>query len=114
MGDRVTALGLSRVDKEPVQFGVQKQRRFIKKTGKLRAVQLLIGHSKTDSSMHKLGLQLEDVLSIAERINVYSNLVSGPAVRHLKAGVCPLCSTEPKSADNKLRRLAEVASETGH
>lgn len=39
-----------------------------KKTGNLRAVQLLLGHTKMDSTVRYLGVELEDALAIAEAI----------------------------------------------
>lgn len=36
----------------------------------LRAVQLLLGHSKVDSTVRYPGVELEDALSIAERIDI--------------------------------------------
>ena len=41
-----------------------------RKTGNLRAVQLLLGHTKVDSTVWYLGVELEDALSIAERIDI--------------------------------------------
>lgn len=41
-----------------------------RKTGNLRAVQLLLGHAKVDSTVRYLGVELEDALSIAERIDI--------------------------------------------
>jgi len=42
---------------------------FYRKTGNLRAVQLLHGRTKVDSTVRYLGVELEDALSIAERID---------------------------------------------
>ncbi|MEN8896698.1 MAG: integrase, partial [Yoonia sp.] len=36
----------------------------------LRAVQLLLGHTKVDSTVRYLGVELEDALSISERIDI--------------------------------------------
>jgi hypothetical protein len=41
-----------------------------RKTGNLRAVQLLLGHTKVDSTVRYLGVELEDALSLAERIDI--------------------------------------------
>lgn len=37
-----------------------------KKTGNLRAVQLLLGHTKMDSTVRYLGIDLDDALAISE------------------------------------------------
>ena len=42
----------------------------LRKTDNLRAVQLLIGHTKVDSTVRYLGVELEDALSIAEQIDI--------------------------------------------
>jgi len=41
-----------------------------RKTGNLRAVQLLLGHSKIDSAVLYLGVEVEDALSLAESIEL--------------------------------------------
>ncbi len=41
-----------------------------KKTGKLCAVQLPLGHTKVDSTVRYLGVELEDALAIAEAIEI--------------------------------------------
>ncbi len=41
-----------------------------KKTGNLRAVQQLLGHTKMDSTVRYLGVELEDALAIAEAIEI--------------------------------------------
>lgn len=66
--DWVTAIGL-----EPSGYGTHSLRRtkaakVYRKTGNLRAVQLLLGHRKVDSTVRYLGVELENALSIAERI----------------------------------------------
>ncbi len=39
-------------------------------TGNLRAVQLLLGLTKVDSTVRYLGVELEDALSIAESVDI--------------------------------------------
>lgn len=68
--DWVTAIGL-----EPSGYGTHSMRRtraaeIYRKTGNLRAVQLLLGHTKVDSKVRYLGVELEDALSIAEKIDI--------------------------------------------
>ncbi|MAY85354.1 MAG: integrase [Pseudooceanicola sp.] len=68
--DWVTAIGL-----DPSGYGTHSLRRtkaseIYRKTGNLRAVQLLLGHTKVDSTVRYLGVELEDALSIAERIDI--------------------------------------------
>lgn len=40
------------------------------KTGNLRAVQLLLGHIKMDSTVRYLGVDLDDVLTLSEGIDL--------------------------------------------
>lgn len=66
----MTAIGL-----EPSGYGRHSLRRtkaaeIYRKTGNLRAVQLLLGHTKVDSTVRYLGVELEDALSIAERTDI--------------------------------------------
>lgn len=62
--DWVRSIGL-----EPSAYGTHSMRRtkvaqFYKKTGNLRAVQLLLGQTKMDSTVRYLGVELEDALTI--------------------------------------------------
>ncbi len=68
--DWVSSIGL-----EPSGYGTHSLRRtkaaeIYRKTGNLRAVQLLLGHTKVDSTVRYLGVDLEDALSIAENIDL--------------------------------------------
>ena len=51
------------------------------KAGNRSAVQLLLGHTKVDSTVRCLGVELEDALSIAERIDIQKTLADGSAAR---------------------------------
>jgi len=42
----------------------------LKKTGNLRAIQLLLRHTKMDSAVRYLGVELEDALAIAEALEI--------------------------------------------
>jgi len=68
--DWVVSIGL-----EPSGYGTHSMRRtkvaeIYRKTGNLRAVQLLLGLTKVDSTVRYLGVELEDALSIAEQIDI--------------------------------------------
>ena len=41
-----------------------------RKTGNLRAVQLLLGRTKIDSTVRYLGVKLEDALAISEAVEI--------------------------------------------
>ena len=41
-----------------------------RRTGNLRAVQLLLGHTKIESTVRYLGIEVDDALSIAEQVEV--------------------------------------------
>lgn len=60
---------------EPNAYGTHSMRRtkvaqIYKKTGNLRAVQLLLGHTKMDSTVRYLGVELDDALEIAESVEI--------------------------------------------
>ena len=60
---------------EPSAYGTHSMRRtkvaqIYRKTGNLRAVQLLLGHTKMDSTVRYLGVELEDALAIAEAVQM--------------------------------------------
>ena len=40
------------------------------RTGSLRAVRLLLGHTKIESTVRYLGIEVDDALAIAEQIEV--------------------------------------------
>ncbi len=60
---------------EPSAYGTHSMRRtkvaqIYKKTGNLRAVPLLLGHAKMDSTVRYLGVDLDDALEISESVEI--------------------------------------------
>ena len=47
-----------------------KAAQIYKKTGNLRAVQLLLGHMKLESTVRDLGIEVDDALSISEQVEL--------------------------------------------
>src|SRR3954452_17179065 len=47
-----------------------KAARIYKKTGNLRAVQLLLGHPKLESTVRYLGIEVDDALGISEQVEL--------------------------------------------
>jgi len=60
---------------DPSFFGTHSLRRtkatlVYRRTGNLRAVQLLLGHKKIESTVRYLGIEVDDALAIAEQVDV--------------------------------------------
>jgi site-specific recombinase XerC len=56
-------------------YGTHSMRRtkaaqIYKKTGNLRAVQIFLGHTKLESTVRYLGVEVDDALRIAEQIEL--------------------------------------------
>lgn len=60
---------------DPNNFGTHSLRRtkatmIYKRTGNLRAVQLLLGHTKIESTVRYLGIEIDDALEITEQVDI--------------------------------------------
>ena len=47
-----------------------KAAQIYRKTGNLRAVQLLLGHTKIESTVRYLGIEVDDALSLSEQVEL--------------------------------------------
>jgi integrase len=82
-GDHITTRQYARlvdrwvqlVDLEPGAYGTHSLRRtkvalVYKKTGNLRACQLLLGHRKLESTVRYLGIEVDDALELSEQLEI--------------------------------------------
>jgi integrase len=72
---RLVSEWLTMIGLEVCLYGTHSLRRtkatlIYKKTGNLRAVQLLLGHTKIESTVRYLGIEVDDALAVAEQIDV--------------------------------------------
>ena len=72
---RLVRLWVQSIGLEPSVYGTHSMRRtkvaqIYRKTGNLRAVQLLLGHAKMDSTVSYMGVELEDALAISEAVEI--------------------------------------------
>jgi integrase len=63
------------IELEPRAYGTHSLRRtkvalIYKKTGNLRACQLLLGHRKLESTVRYLGIEVDDALEMSEAIDL--------------------------------------------
>ena len=72
---RLVSGWLAGIGLDPRNFGTHSLRRtkatlIYRRTGNLRAVQLLLGHRKIESTVRYLGIEVDDALAIAEQVDV--------------------------------------------
>ena len=72
---RLLSEWLASIGLDPKLFGTHSLRRtkatlIYRRTGNLRAVQLLLGHTKIESTVRYLGIEVDDALAIAEQVDV--------------------------------------------
>ena len=72
---RLVSEWLVSIGLDPLKFATHSLRRtkatlIYRRTGNLRAVQLLLGHGKIESTARYLGIEVDDALEIAEKIDI--------------------------------------------
>jgi integrase len=70
LSEWIAGIGLN-----PSLFGTHSIRRtkatlIYRRTGNMRVVQLLLGHTKIESTVRYLGVEVDDALDLAEKIDV--------------------------------------------
>ncbi len=66
----VTAIGLRREDYGTHSLRRTKAAMIYKATGNLRAIQILLGHTKIENTVRYLGVDIEDALELAEHTEI--------------------------------------------
>src|SRR5665811_2159647 len=72
---RLVSGWIASIGLDPRFFGTHSLRRtkatlIYRRTGNLRAVQLLLGHTKIESTVRYLGIEVDNALSIAEKVDL--------------------------------------------
>jgi integrase len=72
---RILSSWVTDVGLDPTSYGTHSMRRtkatlLYRRTKNLRAVQLLLGHSKLDSTVRYLGIEIDDALEMSEQMEV--------------------------------------------
>jgi integrase len=72
---RLVSKWIGSIGLDPCLFGTHSLRRtkatlIYRRTGNLRAVQLLLGHTKIESTVRYLGIEVDDALAMAEQVDV--------------------------------------------
>ena len=72
---RLVSAWIAGIDLDPALYGTHSLRRtkatlIYRRTGNLRAVQLLLGHRRIESTVRYLGIEVDDASAIAEQVEV--------------------------------------------
>ena len=72
---RIVASWVAAIGLDPAAYGTHSLRRtkatlIYRRTKNLRVVQLLLGHTKLESTVRYLGIEVDDALEIAEQTDV--------------------------------------------
>ncbi|MBJ6127916.1 tyrosine-type recombinase/integrase [Microvirga splendida] len=72
---RLLASWLRAIGLDPLAYGTHSLRRtkasmIYRRTGNLRAVQLLLGHTQIESTVRYLGIDIDDALLVAEQVEI--------------------------------------------
>ena len=72
---RLVRVWIKKAGLDPAGYGTHSMRRtkaaqIYRKTGNLRAVQILLGHTKIESTVRYLGIDVDDALKLSEQVEI--------------------------------------------
>ncbi len=72
---RIVRHWVTEIDLDPANYGTHSMRRtkvtlIYRRTKNIRAIQLLLGHTKIESTVRYLGIEVDDALEMAEQTEV--------------------------------------------
>jgi integrase len=91
---RLVGEWVAMIDLEPTAYGTHSLRRtkvalVYKRTGNLRACQLLLGHRKLESTVRYLGIEVDDALALSEQTEIRNQTARKlPFPTSVKGGLC--------------------------
>ncbi len=85
---------------ESSAYGTHSMRRtkaaqIYRKTGNLRAVQLLLGRSKIESTVRYLGIEVDEALSLSEHSAVFASILPSTTREQKRSIVVPFPGPAP-------------------
>jgi site-specific recombinase XerD len=67
---RIEGAGMDSSDYGTHSLRRTKAAQICRKTGNLRAIQLLLGHTKIESTVRYLGIEVDDALTLSEQVEL--------------------------------------------
>jgi Phage integrase family len=98
---------------ESTAYGTHSLRRtkaaqIYRKTGNLRAVQLLLGHTKIESTVRYLGIEVDDALSLSEQVELWTTAPPRGCRKCAREASFPQCVLSTRCRPSRLAPVRAV------